>query len=266
MKPFIFPVLLAFSLQVAAQQLEINGVYQSENLYIMNPFAATGVGFCITQILVNGEITTDEINSSSFEVDFAPYQFKQGQKVDVFIKHKDGCVPKVLNPEVLKPKSSFKINSISMDKTGILTWVTIEENGILPYVVQQYRWNKWITIGKVQGVGTPQENTYSFNAFKPVMKPHSGVNRYRVKQVDFRKRPRYSPESNYRPLQVKPVSILSKKISSELLFSSETSFEIFDEYGKRVLRGFGSKVNTTKLDKGKYYINFDSKVDEFSRK
>ena len=98
------------------------------------------------------------------------------------------------------------------------------------------------------------------------MKPHSGLNRYRVKQVDFRKRPRYSPESNYRPLQIKPVTVGTKKITAELEFSSETSYEIFDEYGKRVLRGFGSKINTSKLSKGKYYINFDNKVDEFSKK
>ena len=44
-----------------------------------------------------------------------------GDQIVVVIKHKDDCpTPKVLNPEVLNPKSTFKIASISVSSAGLL--------------------------------------------------------------------------------------------------------------------------------------------------
>ena len=67
----------------------LEGNYQGKNLYIQNPFAGSGVGFCVQEVRVNGNVTTDEIASSAFEIDFRNLQLKVGDKVEVKITHKD---------------------------------------------------------------------------------------------------------------------------------------------------------------------------------
>ena len=54
--------LLLSHFVVNAGQIEFRGTYQGENLYVKNPFAATGVGFCVYEVTVNGMTSTDEIN------------------------------------------------------------------------------------------------------------------------------------------------------------------------------------------------------------
>ena len=38
----------------------------------------------------------------------------------------------------------------------------MNEQGGLPYLVQQFKWNKWVTVGEVMGKGTSTKNAYSF--------------------------------------------------------------------------------------------------------
>jgi hypothetical protein len=226
----------------------------------MNPFSSSGVGFCVFEVTVNGKVTTDEINSSAFEIDLSIFQFAMGDKVTIAIKHKDNCVPKVLNPEVLKPKSTFNVSLINVEKDGNLKWSTSGESGKLTFVVEQYRWNKWVKVGEVEGKGTSGSNSYSLKVH-----PHSGNNKFRVKQIDYSKKPRYSPEADFKSMSP-PVSITSKKFETEITFSGETMYEIYDYYGNIVLKGNGSKVDITALKKGEYFINFDNTMDQFKKK
>jgi hypothetical protein len=241
-------------------EITIEGIFQGKNLYVMNPFSSSGVGFCVFEVTVNGKVTTDEINSSAFEIDLSVFQFNMGDKVSVQIKHKDNCVPKVLNPEVLKPKSTYTVSVINVEKDGTLNWTTTGESGKLPFVVEQYRWNKWVKVGEVEGKGTQGSNSYSLK-----VKPHSGNNKFRVKQLDYSKKPRYSPEANFKSMNP-PVTITSKKFETEITFSGETMYEIYDYYGNIVLKGDGKSVNISSLKKGDYFINFDNTMDQFKKK
>ena len=63
----------------------LEGNYQGKNLYVQNPFGSGGVGFCVTEVLVNGNITTDETNSSAFEIDFKSHKLAIGEKVEIKI-------------------------------------------------------------------------------------------------------------------------------------------------------------------------------------
>src|SRR6267378_6381029 len=101
--------LAFFVTKICAGVLVLEGNYQGKNLYVSNPFASSGVGFCVYEVRVNDKISPDEINSSAFEIDFKYHQLKVGDKVEVKIFHKDDCKPKVLNQEVLKPKSTFEV-------------------------------------------------------------------------------------------------------------------------------------------------------------
>ncbi|MBN4062168.1 MAG: hypothetical protein COA57_07345 [Flavobacteriales bacterium] len=244
----------------------LEGNYQGKNIYVQNPFSGTGVGFCTYEVKVNGDVTTDEINSSAFEIDLGNFQLNIGDPVVVTIKHKDDCKPKVLNPEVLKPKSTFEIIDMDIDQESIFSWKTKNETGKLPFVIEQFRWNKWIKVGEVEGKGTPDVNEYSFK-----ITPHSGENLFRVKQVDYTNKPRYSKSKRYNAMAISEVTFVPIKVKDFLHFeaesnSTETMFEIYDSYGNIVKKGFASNIDCKNLKKGIYYLNYDNKTDKFVKK
>lgn len=263
MKRHLLTLFLTFYalFQLKAAEITIEGVFNGENIYIMNPFAATGVGFCIYEVTVNGQTVTDEINSSAFEVDLSVFQFKTGDELVVVIKHKPGCTPKVINPEVLKPRSTFTVTNITVDKTGVLKWTTIEENGSLPFTVEQFKWNKWVKVDVVQGKGKPSKQDYQCAVVL-----HSGENRFRVKQIDYSKRPRYSLEATFNNRMMAKVTFSPSRPKNEILFSAETQYEIYDFYGKLRKKGNGNKVDITDLENGDYFMNFDNETAKFSKK
>ncbi|MCK4664449.1 MAG: hypothetical protein KAT68_16390 [Bacteroidales bacterium] len=259
-KLILFIILITSVFSSFAGEIVLEGIYQGKNIYVMNPFASSGVGFCIYEVIVNGQVSTDEINSSAFEIDLSVFQFNKGDKIIIIIKHKENCLPKILNPEVLKPKSTFIVSLIKVEKGGTLKWTTTSESGQLTYTVEQFRWNKWVRVGKVQGNGTSGTNNYSIK-----VKPHSGINKFRVKQIDYTKKPRYSKEATFRSMSP-PVTYSPEKPTTEIVFSNETMYEIYDYYGNLVLKGFGAKINISRLKSDTYFINYDIKTETFKKK
>jgi len=263
MKKSIFAVVLiaGFSTISFAGNIILEGNYQGKNLYVQNPFAGSGVGFCATKVEVNGQVTTDEINSSAFEIDFTNLQLKVGDKVSVKIEHKDDCKPKVLNPEVLKPKSTFEVKAMTSEKDGTIKWTTTGEQGQLPFVIEQFRWNKWVKVGEVDGKGTPGTNDYTFK-----ITPHFGENQVRIKQVDYTSQPRYSKPIKFMS-DATEVTCPIKKVSDKLVFEGgETMYEIYDKFGNIVKKGFGANVDVKSLSPDVYYLNFDNQTTEFIKK
>lgn len=260
MKPF-FALVCACLAGVSAQAatLVIQGKYQNKNLYVQNGFGSGGVGFCAHEIRVNGNITTDETNSSSFEIDLAALKLKYGQSVTIEITHSEGCTPKVLNIEDLKPKPTFEMLTMNISNMGLLKWVTKDETGSLPYVIEQFKWNKWVPVGEVEGIGTPEPHEYSFQVAM-----HSGENKYRIKQKGLNSTSRFSQEITLKSSVDKPSFAISKNNVS-VDFSSETGYEVFDVYGSVVKRGYGKQVMIDNLAKGKYYLCYDNTTSEFKK-
>ncbi|MFT6717415.1 MAG: hypothetical protein ACJA0Q_002070 [Saprospiraceae bacterium] len=266
----IIGIILLTSTGVFAQsEMVVKGTYQGENLYVQNPFSSSGVGFCVIDVSINDQQSIDEINSSAFEIDFSSYDLFRGQSVVVKITYKDGCSPRVLNPEVLKASSTFQISTIAVSKEGLLKWTTTGESGSLPYIVEQFRWNKWVKIGRVKGKGLQGKNNYTFQT-----KPHSGPNKFRLKQVDHTRKPRYSKVAKLIRSKAPEVFITSDKdkIKNTLTFGSptgailETMYELVNKFGVLVKKGVGSTVDFTGLDKGEYWISYDNKVEKVKKK
>lgn len=254
MRKIVF-VLLTLGLPVgliADQTMVISGVYQGTDLYVQNPFSGQGVSFCVFEVRVNGDVTSDEVNSSAFAIDFEVLGLSVGDEVEVVINHKDGCAPRVLNPEALNPRSTFEIVSIQIDEQMVLAWSTTNEAGVLPYFVEQFRWNKWVKAGEVSGEGTPGEHDYQFK-----ITPHSGLNKVRVRQADYRGESRTSEPIEFVGF-VQPVTFEPDKPKDVITFSSATSYEVFDRFGRLVKKGYDRKVDVANLEKGEYYLNYDS--------
>lgn len=256
---FLLLCVIAIGFSLNAKTLVIEGKYQNKNIYVQNSLNSNGVGFCAREVKVNGHITSDETNSSSFEIDLASLQLKYGQKVVIEIIHNDGCVPKVLNPEDLKPKPSFDVVSMNISNTGLLKWSTKNETGSLPYILEQFKWNKWVPVGEVQGIGTPELHEYSFQ-----MTMHSGENKYRLRQKGLNAVSRYSQEISAKSVINKPSYAFSKNNHS-IDFSDETGFEVYDIYGSIVKRGFGKQARIDNLPKGKYYLCYDDTMTEIKK-
>ncbi len=261
-KILLLSIFTAFTGLVSYAALSIEGSYQGKNLYVQNPEDGDGFGFCATKVTVNGDVMPGGCSSNAFEIDFSLFNIEIGEPVFIVIEHSDGCKPTILNPEVLLPKSTFNVESISITQSGTLTWKTTNERGKLPFFVEQYRWNKWVQVGEVQGKGTSGSNAYEFQ-----VAPHSGENTVRVVQVDHSGTKRSSKEvkftSSVPAIEKNPV-----KVKDVINFTAggkpiETKYEIYDAYGNIVKKGVGTSVPCGNLLKGAYYINFDNKTEKF---
>jgi hypothetical protein len=241
----------------------IEGIFKGENLYIENPIAESGVGFCVSEIMVNDFTTTDEINSSFFEIDLGVYGFKFGDHLKVTIKHKPGCEPRILNKEVLTPFSTFVLKSMTIDASGMLKWTTTGESGSLPFIIEQFRWNKWVRVGSVQGKGTPAMNTYYFK-----LDFHSGLNRFRIKQIGADSKAKYTENIEFESTQAEINFIPGNagKTADMIFFSEASRFEIYDYYGNLIKTGTGNDIDVRKLKPGTYFLNYDNKTETFIKK
>ncbi len=261
MRNLIFVFCLALiNFNLKASVLIVEGKFQNKNIYIQNSFGGSGVGFCATEIKVNGKITTDEVNSSAFEIDLTAMNIKPGQKVIIEISHKSDCMPVVLNPEVLKPRPTFEVVSMNINSAGILKWTAKNESGALPYVVEQFKWNKWVYVGEVQGLGNPDNHDYSFQ-----ISTHSGENKFRVKQVGLATSPKVSSAVILNSMVDKPFFMITKD-NKFIQYTTETAFEVYDAFGTVVKKGFGKETDIQNLSKGKYYLCYDNQVSEFDKK
>ncbi len=242
--------------------LSIEGTYLGKNLYIQNPENEEGFGFCVSKVTVNGDLLPSGYSVNAFEIDFSLFNIAIGEPLFIVIEHSAGCTPKILNPEVLLPKSTFDMVEITANSSGKLTWTTINENGKLPFFIEQFRWNKWVQVGEVRGKGIVTTNKYEFQVV-----PHSGENILRVVQVDHSGMKRISQEVKFTSQQ-KIISKGSTIVKNTINFTEEnqpssTRFEIFDVYGNIIKKGTGTTVDCSNLLKGAYYINYDNKTEKF---
>jgi len=252
-----------------AGNIVLEGRYQGRNIFVINSISPDGVGYCVYEVTMNGLVTSDEINSQAFEIDLSIYNLKEGDPVAVVIKHKDGCSPKVLNKGALEPSPTFSCTKtsptfsctkIECTDSGQLTWETSGEMGKIPFLIQQFKWNKWVSVGEVMGNGTKTKNTYKFQA-----QLTSGNNKFRVAQKSYEGDLRKSQPCEVSST-IAPVTFKYDKKLKVINLSSETSYELYNVFGQIVKRGRGVSVDCTALPKGEYYLSYDNKTEKLLRK
>ncbi|MGZ4044000.1 MAG: hypothetical protein ACXVO9_12415, partial [Bacteroidia bacterium] len=120
MKNFIcialaFFCLNAFSQNKATTTMTIEGMYQGKNIFVKNTYGPGGIGYCINSVKVNGQITTDKINSDIFQVELSGHKLKMGEKIKIELIYYQDCtpgIPMVLNPGALLSSNNDKETSI----------------------------------------------------------------------------------------------------------------------------------------------------------
>lgn len=266
MKSF-FLFLISFTstfLYGQAKFLSIEGYYQGKNVIVSNPPLSDGYGYCVYKVTVNGDILPATIQMANFEIDFALFRLKKGDKVFIVLEHAENCAPRFMNPQVLLPKSTFECTSITCDNQGILKWSTKNEDGVLDFKVEQYRWDRWVEVGLVKGAGTKENHSYTFQ-----ITPHSGKNTIRVSQTDNTGETRSSKQVSFNSSLPK-VKKTPARVSDYIYFkangkSVKTKFEIYDAYGNLLKTGFSDSIDCRNLVNGVYFINYDNTSEKFIR-
>lgn len=253
---FVFAVA---ALLVSAEVFVYTGVYQGKDLYVTNPFSSDGVGFCVFEVRVNGEITTDEWNSSAFAVDLSIYGFSTGTPVEVVIRTKNDCSPRLINPEAIAPRSTFEVTAMEVND-AVLRFTTEGEEAAIPFIVEQYKWNKWIAVASVDGKGK-SSSARSYSVPVPL---HSGMNTFRIAQPDAREMRRSARFEL--PSKRTEVGLVSDKFTDAIAFTHETDYEVFDVFGRLVTKGYGQRIDATNWKSGMYYLNFDRTFGQSIRK
>lgn len=260
MKPLLITILAMLAVQLAFADVYVfTGTYQGKDLYVKNPFAPDGVGFCVFEVRVNGEITSDEVNSSAFAIDLSLFDLQLGAPVEVIIRTKDSCEPRVINPDAIAPKSTFELQSMVLNEER-LAFATKNESGPLPFIVEQFKWNKWVPVATLEGKAGAGESA----RYEVVVPVHSGENVFRVTQHDSdgaRSSERFEMKSDFAE-----VRILEEKFTTELRFSAKTDYEVFDAYGVLIGKGIGDRIDASKWPSGTYYVNFDRFFGQIAKK
>ena len=255
MKTKIFFLNLLFSsFHLMAGELVLEGTYFGKNVYVQNPGDENG-GFCTKKVIVNGKEVPFN-NTGAFEIDLKGMDFKLGDSLKIVLVHSDNCKPKVIFDNS-KPKSTFEIVNMEVSTSGLLKWTTKGEISKFPFVVEQFRWNKWIKVGEVFGKGGGVVNSYEFQ-----VPPHSGENKVRVKQVDFTVKANISKPVMFSSTVEGVVMLDGGKGAKKILFSGETMYELWDGKANLVRRGSGSFMDVAELKQGIYYLNYDNKSVE----
>lgn len=258
-----FTFLLTYILTFSQEKLfSVEGSFQGKNLFVSNPPQSDGFGFCVSKVVVNGKILPASIQNANFEIDFSLFKIQKGEKVFVVLTHAEGCEPQFINPEVLLPKSTFVCTSIKANKDGVINWQTKNENGSLDFIIEQFRWGRWVEVGQVKGEGTNTVNNYTFQ-----LTPHSGMNKVRVSQKDNSGEKHSSQETSFQSA-VPKVKMSPAKVRDYLYFkangkSCKTKFEVFDAFGNLLKLGYGEKVDCQNLVDGVYFVNFDNTTEKF---
>jgi hypothetical protein len=140
-----------------------------------------------------------------------------------------------------------------MDKFGTLYWQSLNETRNDVYIIEQYRWNKWVKIGEQLGLGSPGEHHYKFTAMT-----HDGENRFRININNS-----WDSITSIFDKPIITYSMVKKK--KEIQFSSETLYEILDASGILVKKGWAASISYANLPKGKYILNYDNSVAAFEK-
>ena len=236
----------------------LEGTYNGKNVYVQNPRISDTL-FCTKRVVVNGNEISFR-NADAYEIDLKKLGLKEGEKVEVIIVHNGNCKPKVL-VDNSSPRSTFEIIDIGVDTNGLFRWSTKNEQSKLMFMVEQFRWNKWMRIGEVEGQGIPDTCTYFYKVAL-----HSGTNHFRVRQIGAHGYPRVSPAVQLNISNKKFEKPRLNQSEKQIEFSDSTLYEMYDVSGNLLKKGSGKVIDCADLKNETYWLNYDNNSIEIKIK
>lgn len=149
---------------------------------------------------------------------------------------------------------SFEFVQFTVDGDDNLHWSTINEVMGEIFMVEQYVYNRWTTVGTVSGLGQRDTAAYSFRVANLI---HSGTNSFRIRK----------PSQNHLDdfTEVLKVESAEKQVfhfvkRNQILLSKRVYYYIYDENGIQLRHNYGSVIDVTRLKNESFYLCFDNQV------
>jgi len=253
-KHFLYLFLL-ISLASQGQQLKLEGVYRGRDVYIQNPYNSSKKHFCIQSIAVNGRTVMSSPNSSALTIDLS--SFNLNDSISIIVFHYAECLPKFLNPRVLKSGSGFSIVQPMADNASI-SWISTGEQDKNAYFeLEKMFLDGWETIHRVEAKGDIDNNQYSIGVVH-----YASDNQFRLHYVSEI----FSVYSNIFEFYstADPISFYPTEDVDEIIsLSKATDYQIKDAEGKLYKKGFGLDIFVRELKPGEYILIIENREESF---
>jgi len=235
----------------------MTGEYQGRNVYVQNPLSNDKINFCTSEVYLNEQLIHTSPKTSAFEIDLS--HLSVGGPVFIKIVHKEGCAPKVINPQVIRSKSKFQFLNVNADALSI-HWSTVGELPYGKYFLEHFRNRKWINIETTTGKGSFEANQYDITP-----EHHTGDNKYRIKYVQNNGKIFFSQVFDYFN-DVEPISFFPTMVVDKITLSRAGDYAVVDSYGNQITKGKGKEIELINLKAGLYFLYVDNREEKFVKK
>lgn len=250
-------LLLGTGYFAAAQQNELvlTGVYNGKNLYVQNPISTNLKDYCTREVYLNGTLVFQNPRSSAYTISLA--HLAEKSPVEIKIRYSEGCMPKIINPQVVRALANFKYLALNADSASI-SWTTNNQQRGGKFFIEHWYGERWMPVGTLDAA--PGQARYSCSVSHT-----SGNNRYRIKFLQDDGEMYYSNVLDYTS-SAAPVSFTPSRVSEKIFLSRDTEYEVTDDKGKQLLKGKGNEIWVGNLATGVYYLKIDNRTEKFFKK
>lgn len=254
-----FSIWLLISAPLYSGEIVLSGTYQGKSVFVQNPFNHSTNAFCTKEVFVNDRKLFVAPQISAFKIDLTHLQLND--LVVIRITFDDGCMPRVVNPQVIQTPERFQFVSSQSDNQAI-SWSTAGEVPGGQFVIERYAPGRkqWEVVRSLLSKGQMGTNQYAVQA-----NHHKGENRYRIRYEDPEGVVIYSVELDYTSTE-SPITFYPLVATTKLTLSDSTSYTITDYYGKLVKEGEGKEIMVSELGPGEYYLNIQNRKEKFVKK
>lgn len=254
----IFLVLYVVTHTATAAELVLHGVYQGKDIYVQNPYSREVKGFCTEAVFVNDEEVISNPRTTAYKIPLS--HLKLRDLVVIRIKYREGCAPRVVNPEVIQRVEGFEFLTAQAGRNAV-SWLT---KGELPggnfYVERKVTDQEWQVVEEFTAKGQPESNNYQI----PIHH-RGGENIYRIKYKSDDSIEAYSLNFSYL-FEEAPITFYPKEATTKLYLSEETEYLIIDASGRKYKRGKGRIITIHNLQPGEYFLVIEERSEPFFKK
>jgi hypothetical protein len=250
-----FFLCLAHVAPAQEQEFVLTGVYNGRNLYVQNPLSPNQKEYCTREVFVNGQLVFQNPRSSAYTINLSHLTTKA--PVEIRIRYSEGCMPKIINPQVVRALASFKYLAVHADSANI-SWTTNNQQKGGKFFVEHWVSEQWTPIATVSAEADQARYHARVNHY-------AGANRYRIKFLQDDGEMYYSNVIDHLAA-IEPVSFTPTRVSDKIFLSRETDYEITDTGGKPLMKGSGSEIFVGNLASGVYYLKINNRSEKFFKK
>lgn len=243
---------------VNAAELVLNGVYQGKDIYVQNSYSRQEKAFCTLSVTVNDREVISNPTSSAFKISFSHLAI--GDIVVIRIHYREGCTPRIVNPDAIQPLRKFEFLTAQADRNAV-SWLTRGEMPGGKYLIERkVANNDWEVVKEVPYQQDAQAGNYAI----PIQH-RGGENIYRIKYQGVNDVNAYSVSFAYTYKET-PITFYPVEATRKLYLSEETDYLITDAKGKKYKRGRGRIIKIHNLKPGEYFLNYQERSERFIKK